>query len=62
MCSSRVRGWERAIDAQRRIVAAVEQVVLTAPKLGDVAIVSHEGVGTLLLCRLGVVRLTSEGC
>jgi broad specificity phosphatase PhoE len=34
-----VRGWERAIDAQRRIIGAI-------------AIVSHGGVGVLLLCHL----------
>ncbi|CEJ12376.1 Histidine phosphatase superfamily (branch 1) [bacterium YEK0313] len=44
-----VRGWERAIDAQARIVAAVGRV-LAAAAPGDVAIVAHGGVGTLLLC------------
>jgi broad specificity phosphatase PhoE len=46
-----VRGWERAVDAQQRIVAAVESVLADAPQ-GDVAIVSHGGVGALLLCHL----------
>ncbi|BDA86867.1 phosphoglycerate mutase [Aureimonas sp. SA4125] len=46
-----VEGWERAIDAQDRIVAAVDAVLNRAPP-GDVAIVAHGGVGTLLLCRL----------
>jgi broad specificity phosphatase PhoE len=45
-----IRGWERAIDAQERIAAAVEHVLARAPG-GDVAIVAHGGVGTLLLCR-----------
>ncbi len=45
-----VRGWERAVDAQRRIVSAVERVVEDAT--GDVAIVAHGGVGALLLCSL----------
>lgn len=45
-----VRGWERAVDAQRRIVTAVERVVAAAE--GDVAVVAHGGVGTLLLCSL----------
>ena len=49
-----VRGWERAVDAQARIVAALADVLARAPE-GDVAIVAHGGVGTLLLChRLGV--------
>ena len=47
-----VRGWERAIDAQRRIVAAVGRAVSMAPAEGDMAIVSHGGVGALLLCHL----------
>ncbi len=46
-----VRGWERAIDAQRRIVAAVDHV-LAASAGCDIAIVAHGGVGTLLLCAL----------
>ena len=47
-----VRGWERAIDAQARIVAEVE-AVLAAAAAGDVLFVGHGGVGTLLLCHLG---------
>ena len=48
-----VRGWERAVDAQRRIVAAVEHVLaVSAGCGGDMAIVSHGAVGTLLLCHL----------
>lgn len=47
-----VRGWERAVDAQRRIVDAVERAIAAAPGAGDVAIVSHGGVGALLLCHL----------
>lgn len=48
-----VRGWERAVDAQARVVAAVARAVDGAE--GDVAVVCHGGVGTLLLCRvLGV--------
>jgi broad specificity phosphatase PhoE len=48
-----VRGWERAIDAQRRIVGAVETVLAASIGLaGDIAIVAHGGVGTLLLCHL----------
>lgn len=43
-----VRGWERAADAQARVVAAVAAVLAAAPP-GDVAIVAHGGVGALLL-------------
>lgn len=47
-----VRGWERAVDAQARIVAAVERAIALAPAEGDIAILSHGGVGALLLCHL----------
>jgi broad specificity phosphatase PhoE len=46
------RGWETAAAAQERIADAVETVLARSPAEGDVAIVSHGGVGTLLLCRL----------
>lgn len=47
-----VRGWERAVDAQRRIVSAVESVVGADRTPGAIAIVSHGAVGTLLYCHL----------
>lgn len=47
-----VHGWERAVDAQSRIKAAVDRVLTEAAGGGDLAIVSHGGVGTLLLCHL----------
>lgn len=61
-----IRGWERAVDAQRRIVAAVDHVLAghgpadpaladsgpSATRAGDVAIVAHGAVGALLLCHL----------
>jgi broad specificity phosphatase PhoE len=44
-----IRGWERAIDAQSRIVREVEHV-LARKQPGDVLFVGHGGVGTLLYC------------
>ncbi len=44
------RGWERAIDAQARIVREVE-TVLNRQLAGDVLFVGHGAVGTLLFCR-----------
>ncbi|MCP3373490.1 histidine phosphatase family protein [Bradyrhizobium cajani] len=44
-----VRGWERAIDAQARIVREVE-AVLVRSRPGDVLFVGHGAVGTLLFC------------
>jgi broad specificity phosphatase PhoE len=46
-----IRGWERAIDAQTRIRAEVDQVLSRHGK-GDIAFVGHGGVGTLLLLSL----------
>lgn len=46
-----IRGWERAMDAQARIVAAVDRV-LAVPGPGDIAIVAHGAVGALQLCHL----------
>jgi broad specificity phosphatase PhoE len=45
-----IRGWERAVDAQERMVAAVRRAWYGAT--GDTAVVAHGGVGTLLLCHL----------
>ena len=46
-----IRGWERAIDAQRRIVREVDAALAT-PGDGDILFVGHGGVGTLLLCHI----------
>ena len=58
-----IRGWERAIDAQARIVAAVEAALAEAPA-GDVLLVGHGAVGTLLWCHLAgepIRRLRDQG-
>ncbi|AOX67884.1 hypothetical protein BJK06_16245 [Curtobacterium sp. BH-2-1-1] len=49
-----VRGWERAVDAQDRIVRAVRALT----DAGDVTIVSHGAVGALLLADLRGVPVT----
>ncbi|MCA5924252.1 histidine phosphatase family protein [Curtobacterium oceanosedimentum] len=49
-----VRGWERAVDAQARIVRAVRAHCAA----GDVTIVSHGAVGALLLAHLRGVPIT----
>ncbi|MBX4889257.1 histidine phosphatase family protein [Rhizobium bangladeshense] len=46
------KGWERAIDAQARIVAAVKAVLATHDTASPIAFVGHGGVGTLLKCHL----------
>ncbi len=52
-----VRGWERAVDAQRRVVAGLADL-LTCDE--DVAIVGHGGVGTLWWCHLAGVPIGRE--
>ncbi|MFC3163297.1 histidine phosphatase family protein [Ciceribacter thiooxidans] len=52
------RGWEKAIDAQRRIVRAVEAVLAGHDPAKPIAFVGHGGVGTLLGCRLAGVRIS----
>jgi len=44
-----IRGWERAADAQARIVGAVAAALAEAPDTPTI-FVGHGGVGTLLLC------------
>lgn len=51
-----VRGWERAADAQARIVREVD-AVLAEHEAGDTLIVGHGGVGTLLYCALADVDI-----
>ena len=51
-----IRGWERAIDAQLRIVREVEHV-LARNRPGDVLFVGHGGVGTLLYCHCSGVAI-----
>ena len=45
-----VRGWERACDAQARIVRAITQLADTDSSAGSVAVVAHGAVGALLYC------------
>jgi len=45
------RGWETALNAQARIVSALQAISDEAPA-GDIAVISHGGVGTLSKCWL----------
>lgn len=45
-------GWERAEDAQARIVSVVERILESHDPAQPIAFVGHGGVGTLLLCHL----------
>ena len=46
------RGWEKAADAQARIVSAVEAILASHDPHAPIAFVGHGGVGTLLKCHL----------
>ena len=56
---SSVRGWERAIDAQNRIASEVG-AVLDGDGVGDIALIGHGGVGTLLLLSLSGQEISRE--
>lgn len=47
-----IRGWESAINAQHRIVASIEKILRESKENEDIAIVSHGGVGSLLIAYL----------
>jgi broad specificity phosphatase PhoE len=53
-----VLGWERAVDAQARIVACVRSITEQDATPGDVAIVAHGGVGALLLAHLSAAPIS----
>lgn len=44
-------GWERAVDAQQRVVAGLADLFDASPAV-DTVVVGHGGVGTLLYCWL----------
>lgn len=45
-------GWERAIDAQARIVSVVKRALADHDPTRPIAFIGHGGVGTLLRCHL----------
>lgn len=53
------KGWERAVDAQARIVRAVDAALVRCGD-GPVAFVGHGGVGTLLKCHLGHTPISRD--
>lgn len=59
--SESFRGWERAVDAQARIVSAVERILADHDPDEPVAFVGHGGVGTLLKCHMAGVPIARDG-
>ena len=59
-----IDGWERAIDAQRRIVAAVSAAVAKVPDGRLAVFCGHGAVGTLLKCHVAgrpIARREDQG-
>lgn len=54
------RGWERAADAQARIVGAVSDILATHDVGKPIAFVGHGGVGTLLKCHLSGLPISRQ--
>jgi broad specificity phosphatase PhoE len=55
--SESFEGWETAVAAQGRILAAVEKILARPGAPGDMAIVSHGAVGALYKCHLKGVQI-----
>ncbi|TWB16353.1 broad specificity phosphatase PhoE [Rhizobium sp. ERR 922] len=55
------KGWERAVDAQARIVSNVEAVLARHDPNVPIAFVGHGGVGTLLKCHLEGKPIARQG-
>jgi len=53
------RGWERASDAQRRITGAVARMMRDSPE-GNLLVVGHGAVGTLLFCALSGIPISRD--
>jgi broad specificity phosphatase PhoE len=53
-------GWERAVDAQSRIVDAVLCVLASHDRSRPIAFIGHGGVGTLLKCHLAGVPIDRQ--
>jgi broad specificity phosphatase PhoE len=60
-----IRGWERAVDAQARVLRAVRGVAERAsppadPERPDVVLVAHGAVGSLLLASLSGAAISRD--
>jgi broad specificity phosphatase PhoE len=55
-----IRGWERAVDAQTRIVTATRRILREDETSDDIVVVSHGAVGCLLTAHLQKVEIGQE--
>ena len=58
--SESFHGWERAIDAQSRIVSVVKGVLADHDLTQPIAFIGHGGVGTLLRCHLAGLPIARD--
>ncbi|WP_299554493.1 histidine phosphatase family protein [uncultured Tateyamaria sp.] len=54
-----IRGWERAKDAQDRIFSSILHMTQAAPP-GDMLVVGHGAVGTLLYCACAATPISRD--
>jgi broad specificity phosphatase PhoE len=47
-----IRGWERAVDAQQRVLRAIKHILDASSGSHTIAIIGHGTVGTLLLSNI----------
>lgn len=55
-----INGWERAADAQTRIVASISMALASVPSDVHVIFCGHGAVGTLLKCHVGQRAISRE--
>lgn len=53
-------GWERAVDAQARIVSVVRRALADHDPSQPIAFIGHGGVGTLLRCHLAGLPIARD--
>lgn len=53
-------GWETAADTQRRVAAGIARLLDNESEDGDLLIIGHGRVGTLLLCHLAELPISRE--
>lgn len=53
-----IRGWESGVNAQKRIVKAIEAILERTPEDKNIAVISHGGVGSLLISHLKGISIS----
>ena len=53
-------GWETAGDSQRRVVAGIDALLEAKSDDGDLLIIGHGRIGTVLLCHLAGLPIARD--